>query len=1319
VNEAMQHLLTIFSAALECASPQEQRTYLDRACAGNAECRARVETLLRAHEQAGNFLQGEQPTTAPGPQATDTVAGEIPGASIGPYKLVRELGEGGMGTVWLAEQQEPVQRQVALKVIKPGMDSRQVIARFEAERQALALMDHPNIAKVHDAGTTANSRPYFVMELVQGVPLTRYCDEQRLTPRQRLELFIPVCQAVQHAHQKGIIHRDLKPSNVLVTLYDGRPVPKVIDFGIAKATGQLPSEHSVFTQVGQVVGTLEYMSPEQAELNPLDIDTRSDVYSLGVILYELLTGSTPLQRKRVKQAAMLEVLRLIREEEPPTPSARLSKTDELPSVAARRGLEPRKLSGLMRGELDWVVMKALEKDRNCRYESANGLAQDLERYLHDEPVAAGPPSASYRLKKFLWRNRGPVLAAGVVLLVLVGGIIGTTVGLVQAEQSQRDRNEALRDKLQEEKEKNEANGERIEALAGKAKALEGRQRAAYRHWLALIHNEYEANHLTQADEMLDSATECPEKLRGWEWHYLKRLCPSELSHFQVAGGRRYFGWNFTSDGSRLAVFDKPFVRLYDTVTGKETGNFNHSFLNVREVTLSPDGRLLATSTYYRWYDMICLWDATTGANLARLYGQKTKNPTPDGFCGTAFSPDGRLLAGTDMRGNLFVWDLAAGWWRLHTTPAGLVGQMVGAPAAGAAGGPLGSVFLTLGALAAANADPVAPHDFQDVFQGRLFHRGAEKPAEPPFPLRFQVLAHPSDPRPSAVWHTKPAFSPNGELLATASADGGEVKLWDPSSGKEVGSLGKAAGFSQVVFSRSGKWVAAIGSYGAAPFPDQAVWVWDARTRQLSRVLVGKAQRLISLAFSPDEQLLSTGSREGILTLWDLRLGLEASSYRGNGPGVYGVMATAFSPDGKRVLALAEDGLRTWDATRRPEYRALPYPGAEHAVFSSDSRLVAAACLLGGGVWGTVVRDAETGQELARWGPRTESAYSVALSPDGRFVAAAVSVGTLTGAVRIWDVGAGQIVHNRSQRHTAGQLVGAEAVALAATPGAPPLGPTLVRLGMLVGAQWDFSIGPVHSLPGEGLAGPCYAVAWSPDGRLIASGGQDRIVRIWDAAQGTLLRELGKHARTISAVAFSRDGQRLVSASGGITRTDTPPNRPLELPRDNPEDIPDVKVWDLITGKELRSWSFPEKGPGLALSPDGETVAVTFGKAGRNIFRAIQLDGGANETAVMQLTTLPDVVRLYSVASGEELAVLKGHTRPPWCVAFSPDGKRIVTGTDNTIKLWDPATGEEILTVGRYPGGQVTSVAFSPDGMKIVSTNNRLEVRIWDATPLKK
>jgi serine/threonine protein kinase/Flp pilus assembly protein TadD len=416
----------IYIEAMNRPDPADRRRFLDEACAGNEVLRERIESLIRQSDQLGSFLE-----KSPQPEATADVfnLAEKSGTQIGPYKLLQQIGEGGMGVVYMAEQHEPVKRRVALKIIKPGMDTRQVIARFEAERQALSLMDHPNIAKVLDAGTTESGRPYFVMELVKGQPITQYCDEKHLTPRQRLELLLPVCQAIQHAHQKGIIHRDIKPTNILVAEYDQQAVPKVIDFGVAKATSQALTEKTMFTGFGQIVGTLEYMSPEQAKVNQLDIDTRSDIYSLGVLMYELLTGSTPFDKTRLRSAAFDEMLRIIREEEPERPSTRLSSADTLPSIAANRSMEPGRLGRAIRGELDWIVMKALEKDRNRRYETASNLAADLQRYLNDEPVQACPPSAAYRLRKFARRNKAAIGLAGMVLffLILLGSGIGWAV----------------------------------------------------------------------------------------------------------------------------------------------------------------------------------------------------------------------------------------------------------------------------------------------------------------------------------------------------------------------------------------------------------------------------------------------------------------------------------------------------------------------------------------------------------------------------------------------------------------------------------------------------------------------------------------------------------------------------------------------------------------------------------------------------------------------------------------------------------------------------------------------------------------------------
>ncbi|MBY0460532.1 MAG: serine/threonine protein kinase, partial [Gemmataceae bacterium] len=535
---------SVFGRAVELESAAQRKAYLDEACAGAPDVRDRVEALLRAHEAAGGFLQ----PAAAGPADTANYgpSPEAPGTVVGPYKLLEKIGEGGMGEVWVADQMESIKRRVALKLIKPGMDSRGVLARFEAERQALAVMDHPNIAKVLDAGTTPDGRPYFVMELVKGTPITEFCDIRKLTPKERLELFVPVCQAIQHAHQKGVIHRDIKPSNVLVALHDEKPVPKVIDFGVAKAVGQQLTEKTIYTGFGALIGTPTYMAPEQATFNALDVDTRADVYTLGVLLYELLAGSPPIEKERLHKAALDEVLRIVRDEEPPRPSQRLSTSQTKASIAATRQSDPAKLSALMKGELDWIVMKALEKDRARRYDTATALAKDVQRYLTGDSVEACPPTLGYRLTKAYRKNRAAALVGSVFAAVLLAA---TGVSVAFGVTATRAEAVAERERVAADEARGEAVGQRDLTVKAnkevtderdntkKALALAESERDRVRRLLYASQMSSAATAFTegrggQLFRLLDEAAPRPGEpdMRGWEWHFLDRLTRTDREY---------------------------------------------------------------------------------------------------------------------------------------------------------------------------------------------------------------------------------------------------------------------------------------------------------------------------------------------------------------------------------------------------------------------------------------------------------------------------------------------------------------------------------------------------------------------------------------------------------------------------------------------------------------------------------------------------------------------------------------------------------------------------------------------------------------------
>jgi serine/threonine protein kinase len=658
----------IFQAAVLLSGDAEREALIGAECRDDLALEMRVRRLLREHEEADNSGDG----VAPSPEIEAELARLKPeesGETIGPYKLREQVGEGGFGTVWVADQELPVKRRVALKIIKLGMNTREVIARFEQERQALAMMDHPNIARVLDAGATQFGRPFFVMELVRGIPITDYCDQANLSTVQRLDLFIQVCQAVQHAHQKGIIHRDLKPSNILITLQDGVPVPKVIDFGIAKATEGRLTDSTIYTQMHQLVGTPAYMSPEQAEMSGLDIDTRSDIYSLGVLLYELLAGSTPFDAQELMASGIDAMRKTIREKEPVRPSTKLAtlKGDELMTTARRRSVATSKLANLLRGDLDWIVMKCLEKDRSRRYDTANGLAADLKRHLNNEPVVARPPSAAYRLQKSFRRNKLVFTSAMAVAAALLFGMfvsVWQAVRATHAEREQTHLREAA-DKARQQAEAAQTSETRLRKLA---------QLQAYAADMKAAQVALQQNSRQQAATLLDQYWPNPGEpdLRGVEWRYL----------WQAARGDEIYTWEhpgmvagalFSPDGKQVATacFDGV-LRIWNVASGKCVAEFDRG-VSDESVLLSfcfaPDGATLASASR----EGIVLLDCATWGVKRTLEMAEDERPGLPRIS-LIYSPDGRWLAASLHRRRIRLWNTAS--WESFTLPAASDGGLV-------------------------------------------------------------------------------------------------------------------------------------------------------------------------------------------------------------------------------------------------------------------------------------------------------------------------------------------------------------------------------------------------------------------------------------------------------------------------------------------------------------------------------------------------------------------------------------------------------------------------------------------------------------------
>jgi WD40 repeat protein/serine/threonine protein kinase len=1088
---------------------------------------------------------------------------EEAGDRIGSYKLREKLGEGGYGVVWVADQETPVRRRVALKIIKLGMDTKEVSARFEQERQALAMMDHPHIAKVFDAGATQWGRPYFVMELVRGIKITDYCDQANLSTADRLQVFITVCQAVQHAHQKGIIHRDLKPSNILVTLHDGVPVPKIIDFGVAKATQQQRlTDLTVYTQFEQMIGTPLYMSPEQAEMSGLDIDTRSDIYSLGVLLYELLTGRTPFDPEELMRQGLDEMRRTIREQEPKKPSTFLSTMafELRTAVAQHRRADSAKLIGQIRGDLDWIVMKALEKDRSRRYETANGLAMDIQRHLADEPVRARPPSRVYRFRRLVRRNKLAFFATAAVAAALIGGL-SFSIWSFRRERRQHEVADAERDAADKHR------------AAAKASEIHARQ-LLYAADMNHAGQTLQLGNLGRARRLLDRHRPKPgkedEDLRGWEWRYLWQQCLGDPFTFLTKGEGYAFSVSFSRDGRRLAVgFSDGRVELWDVPGRKRLRVLQGKTGKLARVAFSPVDDALA---------------ATGERNVVKLHdfevGSERVLCTAPGFIrDLAFSRDGDQLA-------VITRDEEA-WQVVNVRTAEIVAKFE----------------------PPASVPNIAPH---------------LKNA----PHLNNVRLSPDHQR---LYVTSGAFV-DPELRCLNVSDG--RVLWQKSGRETSGRI--INGFSAMDLSPDGRFLVTATGFNAAP-----IRVWNAETGEPVTVLEGHTGWVCHLAFSRDGRMLASAGGDQSIRRWETTTWTQAAEpLRGNGDEVH---AVAVSPDGKWLASGSKDGMvMLWDTQApRPARGRQDLPAYIKSVRPlPDSRTLLAVAENGELFLIDLVTLRETPLAIPSAGSRSFSPPNFLGVYDG-LDRLQVYEFSATGARLLGEFPVGAAFKPPF-------AYSAETRLLAWSNGSSPL-----QLGSLNEPAKQIELGSDDKLTSPVIfgAGAKYLLATTEKGEA----------RVWDIAGRRRLRVAENYLSPFHLV--------LTPGLGNAT-------------------------WN----RGLYHWIGAATVPAIAnRAPLVDEPPAGFLPRGMLTDRAFSPD-----CRTFALSTLLGTVALYDTLSRERLAILHGHLQAVWAIVFSPDGSRLVSIGNNAeaVKLWDVATGQELLTLPGI-GALLREATFTDDGSTLL------------------